>query len=93
MAHKKAGGSTQLGRESHSKRLGVKVYSGQPVGAGEIIIRQRGTRYRPGTNVRRGGDDTLFAVLGGVVQFTRRKVKTFTGALKRTTFVGVKPNA
>lgn len=91
MAHKKAGGSTNLGRESHSKRLGVKVYSGQPVGAGEIIIRQRGTKYRPGANVRRGGDDTLYAVVNGIVAFGRRKAKRFTGALKKVTIIGVTP--
>lgn len=90
MAHKKAGGSTQLGRDSHSKRLGVKIFSGQPARAGAIIIRQRGTRYRPGTNVRRGADDTLYAAKDGMVRFTRPKVKTFTGAAKRTTVVGIK---
>ncbi len=89
MAHKKAGGSTSLGRDSHSKRLGVKVFSGQPAQAGEVIIRQRGTRYRPGLNVRRGADDTLYAAVGGMVQFTRPKIKTFTGATKRTTVVAI----
>ena len=90
MAHKKAGGSTQLGRDSHSKRLGVKIYSGQPARAGEVIIRQRGTRYRPGVNVRRGADDTLYAVTDGMVQFTRRKLTTFTGSRKKATIVGLK---
>jgi large subunit ribosomal protein L27 len=89
MAHKKAGGSTQLGRESESKRLGIKIYSGQPANAGEIIIRQRGTKYRPGMNVRRGGDDTLYAAIGGIVHFARRQVKTFTGSLKKATIISV----
>lgn len=90
MAHKKAGGSTRLGRDSHSKRLGVKVFSGQPAKAGEIIIRQRGTRYRAGVNVRQGADDTLYAATDGLVQFTRRKLRTFTGARRRATIVGIK---
>jgi len=89
MAHKKAGGSTQLGRDSEAKRLGVKIYAGQPAGAGEIIIRQRGTKYRPGENVRKGGDDTLYAAVPGVVKFTRKKIRRFTGVLKKATVVGV----
>jgi large subunit ribosomal protein L27 len=71
MAHKKGQGSVRNGRESHSKRLGVKVYGGQSVRAGGIIIRQRGTRYHPGRNVGRGRDDTLFALADGVVLFDR----------------------
>ena len=90
MAHKKAGGSTQLGRESESKRLGVKVYGGQSVRAGQVIIRQRGTRYRPGAGVRRGGDDTLYAAINGLVQFSRRKLQNFTGRLKRVTVINIK---
>lgn len=90
MAHKKAAGSTQLGRESESKRLGVKIYAGQPARPGQIIIRQRGTHYHPGDNVRRGSDDTLYAVLGGLVTFSRRTVKNFTGKLVKRKFVGVK---
>jgi large subunit ribosomal protein L27 len=69
MAHKKGMGSSRNGRESHSKRLGVKRYSGQTVTSGTIIVRQRGTRIHPGTNVRRGKDDTLFALVAGVVEF------------------------
>ncbi|HLJ92584.1 MAG TPA: 50S ribosomal protein L27 [Gemmataceae bacterium] len=72
MAHKKGQGSVRNGRESHSKRLGVKVYGGQSVRAGGIIIRQRGTRYHPGRNVGRGSDDTLFALADGVVLFDRQ---------------------
>ena len=71
MAHKKSGGSAKNGRESRSKRLGVKRYGGQTVTSGSILIRQRGTKVFPGKNVKRGGDDTLFAVADGVVFFDR----------------------
>jgi large subunit ribosomal protein L27 len=89
MAHKKAGGSTQLGRESESKRLGVKIFSGQPAEAGQIIIRQRGTRYHAGPNVRIAGDDTLYAAVPGVVQFKYKKLRSFTGKLRDVTVVGI----
>lgn len=69
MAHKKGGGSSKNGRDSNSQRLGVKRYSGELVNAGTIIVRQRGTRFHPGTNVGKGKDDTLFAKAGGTVQF------------------------
>lgn len=69
MAHKKAGGSSKNGRDSESKRLGVKVYGGQSINAGGIIIRQRGTRVHPGVNVGCGKDHTLFAKSDGVVRF------------------------
>jgi large subunit ribosomal protein L27 len=71
MAHKKGQGSSRNGRESNSKRLGVKVYGGQAIRAGGIIIRQRGTRYHPGRNVGLGRDHTLFALADGVVTFDR----------------------
>ena len=71
MAHKKGQGSSRNGRESNSQRLGVKVYGGQAIRAGGIIVRQRGTRYHPGRNVGRGRDDTLFALADGVVVFDR----------------------
>jgi large subunit ribosomal protein L27 len=71
MAHKKGMGSTKNGRDSRSKRLGVKRYEGQAVSAGTILIRQRGTRVLPGRFVGRGGDDTLFALRDGVVRFDR----------------------
>lgn len=90
MAHKKAGGSTQLGRDSASQRLGVKIYSGQPIKAGQIIIRQRGSKYRESTGVRRGADDTLYAAYNGTVAFSRKKIKSFTGALKLATFISLK---
>lgn len=69
MAHKKGQGSSKNGRESHSQRLGIKVYGGGAVKAGSIIVRQRGTRYQPGRNVGRGKDDTLFSLVEGVVRF------------------------
>lgn len=71
MAHKKGQGSVRNGRESHSQRLGIKRYGGQDVRAGNILVRQRGTRYQPGRNVGRGKDDTLFALADGVVKFDR----------------------
>jgi large subunit ribosomal protein L27 len=71
MAHKKGQGSVRNGRESHSKRLGVKIYGGGAVSAGGVIVRQRGTKYHPGRNVGRGKDDTLFALIDGVVTFDR----------------------
>jgi large subunit ribosomal protein L27 len=72
MAHKKGQGSTRNGRDSESKRLGVKKYGGEVVRAGNIIVRQRGTKFHPGENVGRGGDDTLFALTDGTVTFRRR---------------------
>lgn len=72
MAHKKAGGSTRNGRDSESKRLGVKKFGGQHVVAGNIIVRQRGTRFHPGVNVGCGRDHTLFATADGVVKFEHR---------------------
>ncbi|HEY5719080.1 MAG TPA: 50S ribosomal protein L27 [Gammaproteobacteria bacterium] len=84
MAHKKAGGSTKNGRESQSKRLGVKKFGGERVLAGNILVRQRGTPYKPGTNVGVGTDHTLFALVTGKVVFQKK------GAGKRT-FVNVLP--
>ncbi|PSJ16825.1 50S ribosomal protein L27 [Nitrosomonas supralitoralis] len=77
MAHKKAGGSSRNGRDSHSKRLGVKRYGGELISAGSIIIRQRGTQFHPGENVGMGKDHTLFAKVTGKVNFSIK------GALKR----------
>ena len=73
MAHKKGTGSTRNGRDSNAKRLGVKRYGGQEVRAGNILVRQRGTKYHPGNNVGRGNDDTLFSLIDGVVKFEYRK--------------------
>lgn len=75
MAHKKAGGSTRNGRDSESKRLGVKMYGGQVVIAGNIIVRQRGTRFHPGVNVGMGRDHTLFAKADGHIKFQRKGLK------------------
>ncbi len=75
MAHKKAGGSTRNGRDSESKRLGVKVFGGQAINSGSIIVRQRGTKFHPGTNVGIGKDHTLFATAEGVVQFVQKGPK------------------
>ena len=86
MAHKKAGGSTRNGRDSHSKRLGIKRYGSETVKAGNIIVRQRGTRYHPGVNVGCGRDHTLFATADGMVVFERK------GAKNRT-FVSVQATA
>jgi large subunit ribosomal protein L27 len=73
MAHKKGASSTRNGRDSNSQRLGVKRFGGQLVNAGEIIVRQRGTHFHPGANVGRGGDDTLFALAAGTVDFGVRR--------------------
>ncbi|HLM84141.1 MAG TPA: 50S ribosomal protein L27 [Candidatus Bathyarchaeia archaeon] len=89
MAHRKAGGSTQLGRDSQSKRLGVKKFGGQRVQAGNIIVRQRGTKFRPGANVKKGSDDTLFAMADGAVKFSAKKIVKFTGRLEKAKFVSV----
>ncbi|MBI4418800.1 MAG: 50S ribosomal protein L27 [Ignavibacteriales bacterium] len=71
MAHKKGGGSSRNGRDSQAKRLGVKAFGGETVSAGSILVRQRGTKFQPGINVGLGGDDTLFALVDGVVRFER----------------------
>ena len=73
MAHKKGASSSRNGRDSNAQRLGVKRYGGQVVGTGEIIVRQRGTRFHPGDNVGRGGDDTLFALADGTVEFGTKR--------------------
>ena len=85
MAHKKAGGSTRNGRDSISKRLGVKRFGGQFVQAGSILVRQRGTKFHPGVCVGRGRDDTLFAKISGFVKFTRK-------GIKKRCFVSIIPN-
>lgn len=82
MAHKKGAGSTDNGRDSKSKRLGVKVFGGQLATAGNIIVRQRGTRFHPGTNVGMGKDHTIFALVDGTVEFTKkRNNKSFISVL------------
>ncbi len=89
MAHRKAGGSTKLGRDSISKRLGVKIFGSEKIKAGNIIVRQRGTKFHPGENVRRGADDTLYATKDGIVKFMKKKVKSFTGKIVKRKFVSV----
>jgi len=89
MAHKKAQGSTGLGRDSQSQRLGVKLFAGEQAHSGAIIIRQRGTKFHPGINVARGKDDTLFAKADGVIRFRSLKRKKFDNQIKLTTYVDV----
>ena len=90
MAHKKGVGSTDNGRDSKSKRLGVKLYGGQKAKPGAIIVRQRGTRYRPGENTRIGKDNTIFATAEGVVAYNKKKIKKYDGRLEYTQIVNVK---
>ena len=90
MAHTKALGSTKLGRDSISKRLGVKLNHGAKVMVGQIIIRQRGTKYLPGENVIRADDDTLYAGKNGIVSFAGKTKTRFDGSRKRATMVNVK---
>ncbi len=83
MAHKKGAGSSKNGRESHSKRLGVKIYGGQVIQAGNIIVRQRGTKHHPSDNVGIGKDHTLFALTDGIVKFTKKKNdRSFVSVIK-----------
>lgn len=89
MAHKKAAGSTQNGRDSQAKRLGIKIFGGQPAKAGNIIIRQRGTKYYPGQNVGIGKDHTIFALMDGKVKYTEKKIKKFDGRIFKETIVNV----
>jgi len=91
MAHKKAGGFTSYGRDSQGQRLGVKLYAGEFAKVGNIIVRQRGSKIRPGKNVSMGKDDTLFAAADGLVSFNDKKVKRFTGAFKTVKFANVNP--
>jgi len=93
MAHKKAAGSTRNNRDSHSKRLGVKKFGSEIVSAGEILVRQRGTKFHAGKSVRRTGDDTLIALIDGQVEFAKKKVIAFNGNLKKRTYLNVVPHA
>ncbi len=92
MAHKKAAGSTKNGRDSKSKRLGVKVFGNQRVAKGGIIIRQKGTAYHPSDNVELGADYTLYSTVDGLVHFSHKMVSGFTGNLKNRRFVSVIPD-
>jgi large subunit ribosomal protein L27 len=89
MAHTKAGGSVKNNRDSKSKRLGVKKFGSQAVIAGEILVRQRGTKFHPGVNVKRVGDDSLISLKAGTLEFKKRKVTAFNGNLKSRTFINV----
>jgi len=89
MAKKKAGGSIQTGRDSKSKRLGVKIFGSQTVKSGNILVRQRGTKFHAGQNVKRTADDTLISLCDGILEFKKRKVLSFTGNLVRRTYLNV----
>ncbi len=89
MSHKKAGGSTRNGRDSNAKRLGVKLYGGQIAKAGNIIVRQKGTKFFPGENVSIGKDFTLYALTNGRVKFTEKKQRKFNGRVYRNKFVHI----
>ena len=89
MAHTKAKGTTKLGRDSISKRLGLKLADGQTAHPGNIIVRQRGTKWTPGEGVKLGKDDTIFAIKKGVVRFNKKRLLGFTGKLKEKTIVSV----
>lgn len=89
MAHKKAGGSTSLGRDSVSKRLGVKISDGQIAKAGQILVRQRGTKIHAGQNVKKGKDDTLYAGIAGIVKMTKKKIANFHGVLSTRRFANI----
>jgi large subunit ribosomal protein L27 len=91
MAHKKAGGSTSYGRDSQGQRLGVKKYAGEVVKTGNVIVRQRGSKIRAGLNVAMGNDDTLFALAPGVVKFSDKRIRRFTGKFKLAKFANVVP--
>jgi len=91
MAHRKAGGSTQYGRDSISKRLGVKIFGSEKAKTGNIIVRQKGTKFHPGKNVGRGENDTLYALTDGIVRFSKKKVIAFTGKIAKRRFVSITP--
>lgn len=91
MAHVKGSGTTSLGRDSQGQRLGVKLFGGQVAKSGNIIVRQRGTRYRAGAHVQRGSDDTLFATAAGTVSFKKKKIKSFNGKTKEANLVSIIP--
>ncbi len=90
MATSKSTGASRLGRDSAAQRLGIKIFAGQSVKTGNIIIRQRGTKYLPGKNVKRGSDDTIYALKDGVVSFGTKLKKLFNGNQRRAKIVNVK---
>ena len=89
MAHHKGGGSSRNGRDSNSKRLGVKRFGGMEVKAGTILVRQRGTKFHPGDGVRKGSDDTLFSLRDGVVKFSDKRKDRFDGSRRTIKMVNV----
>jgi len=89
MAHTKAKGTSKLGRDSRSKRLGVKVFSGQKINAGQIIVRQRGSKYFSGVGTALGNDDTIYAKKPGIVGFQNKKIRRFSGRFVDKTIVSV----
>ncbi len=91
MAKTKAAGATKLGRDSLPKYLGTKLFEGQKAKPGSIIVRQRGTKFLPGKNVRRGGDDTLYALKEGVVRFGTKRIRKFDKSQRRIKIVNVEP--
>ncbi len=92
MSKTKQGGSSRLGRDSAAQRLGIKAYAGEKVKVGMIIIRQRGTKFIAGKNVKRGSDDTLYSVANGTVKFTAKKKKLFDGSQRLANVVNVEPS-
>lgn len=91
MAHRKTGGSTQLGRDSQSKRLGVKIFAGQLAKKGAIIVKQRGSKFYPGLNAKQSGDDTIFALAEGLVSFRRKRAQAYDGKIVFRKMIDVKP--
>lgn len=91
MSHKKAGGSTKNGRDSNAKRLGVKLFAGQKVRAGNILVRQKGNKFFAGENVGTGKDFTLFALKNGVVKFSEKRLKKYDGRVYRNKLVNIVP--
>jgi len=91
MAHTKAGGSTKLGRDSAAKRLGIKAYDNQLVKTGNVLVRQRGTKWYPGLNTKMGADDTIYSLIDGKVQFSTKRKKDFTGRRRIVSLINVFP--
>jgi len=91
MAHTKAAGTSRLGRDSQPKYLGVKLFAGQPAKPGSIIIRQRGTKFKAGKNVKIGSDDTIYSMINGVVEFRTKNLTKFDGNRRETKVVNVIP--
>ena len=90
MSHTKSGGSTRLGRDSISKRLGVKIFGSQKISKGQIIVRQRGTKFIPGQNVKKTADDTIISLKDGMVEFVTKKITAFSGKSRKRKVVNVK---